>query len=485
MDKPTLQNYINGEWVETKSGKLGEQHNPADLTQVTSRFPRSTREEAQQAVAAAQAAYPAWAALPVGARAELLKKALAVLVRRREEIAQVITLENGKCVRESLGEIDSAIREMDWQIAEGRRMYGDVVPSDQEGVFAYSIRQPLGVVSVICPWNFPFNVASRKCTPALIAGNTVVMKPASLTPRTGACFIEAFAEAGLPAGVINLVTGDGGTVGDELVINPAIKAISFTGSTPVGRGIHELAAKTLVKTQMEMGGKNPAVVLADADLDKAADAVVLAAFACAGQWCTSTSRAIVKKSIAKAFQEKVLARVCKLKVGNGLDATTTMGPVCGEAQLHGVLNYIEIAKQEGGKILTGGMQVVDGDMGKGCFIAPTVVCGVTPAMTIAKEEVFGPVLAIIEVADFEEAVAVANDVEFGLSSSIFTDSLEKAMAFIERTDVGVTHVNMPTAFKEPQLSFGGIKYSGVGLPEAGKTGVEFFSRHKVVYIKSR
>lgn len=481
MQIPLLRNYINGQWVASATGQVGEQRDPADLGVVTCRYPRSSREEARAAIEAAAGAWAAWRALPVAQRADCLTRALAVIARRQDEIAEVITRENGKTLAEARTEVVAAIKEMDWQIAEGRRLHGETVPSDRPGVFAYCIRQPLGVVGVIAPWNFPFNVPGRKITPALIVGNTVVFKPAALTPRTGVCFVEAFAEAGVPPGVLNLILGDGGVVGDALVVDPRIRAISFTGSTPVGRAIHQKAAATLARTQLEMGGKNPAVVLADADLDLAAEAVVCAAYACAGQWCTSTSRAIVETAAMPAFQAKVLERVARLRVGSGLDPATTMGPVCGAAQLRDVMRYIELGQREGATLLAGGRQLAGG----GCFIEPTVFGDVTPAMTIAREEIFGPVLCLMPVSGFEEAVRLANDVEFGLSSSVFTRSLDKALQFVERTEVGLTHVNLPTAHKEPQLSFGGIKQSGTGLPEAGKTGIEFFTQHKVVYVQSR
>lgn len=481
MKTPLLRNYINGEWVDAATGAVAEQRDPADLAAVTCRFQQSGREDARAAIAAAEEALGGWSARPAAQRAECLVRAQGAILRRQEEIAETITRENGKTLAEARTEVAAALKELDWQIAEGRRLYGEVVPSEREGVLAYSIRQPLGVVSVISPWNFPLNVVCRKCAPALMGGNTVVLKPASLTPRTAACFVEALAEADLPAGVINFVTGPGSTVGDELVVNPAVRAISFTGSTPVGMGIHQKAAATLARTQLEMGGKNPAVVLADADLEAAAEAVVLAAYACAGQWCTSTSRAIIEASVYDRFQQEVLKRVARIRVGNGLAPSSTMGPVCGEQQVRDILGHIETGIREGARLVAGGHRIAT----SGCFIEPTVFAGVSPAMTIAREEIFGPVLCLMKVPGFDEAVRVANAVGFGLSSSVFTTSLEKALRFVEATDVGLTHVNMPTAYKEPQLSFGGIKQSGVGLPEAGRTGIEFFTRHKTVYIKYR
>jgi aldehyde dehydrogenase (NAD+) len=316
-----------------------------------------------------------------------------------------------------------------------------------------------------------------------MAGNAVVFKPASLTPRTGKCFVDAFVDAGLPKGILNMVTGGGGVVGEEMTTNQKIKAISFTGSTPVGRGIHEKAATILAKTQLEMGGKNPIVVMDDCDLDEAVNATFVAAYACAGQWCTSTSRAIVCEGVYEEFIKKLADKVAEKKVGFGTDFSTAMGPVCGKKQLEDILYFINKGIEEGARLVCGGKRITDGGLENGCFIEPTVFADVTSDMTIAKEEIFGPVLSVMKVKDFDEAIAVANDTVFGLSSSIYTKSLSYAMRFLNETEVGLTHVNVPTAHKEPQLSFGGIKHSGAGLPESGRTGVEFFTRHKVVYIK--
>jgi alpha-ketoglutaric semialdehyde dehydrogenase len=356
------------------------------------------------------------------------------------------------------------------------------MPSGQAGVMAYSMRRPLGVVAIISPWNFPFNVPCRKITPALITGNTCVFKPANLTPGIGAEFAKLFVDAGLPPGVLNFITGSGAVIGDAIVNSPIVKAITFTGSTEVGMGIHRKAAANLTRTQLEMGGKNPLIVLADADVKAAADSAALAAYACAGQWCTSTSRTVVEKKVLKDFMDLLVANVKKIVVGKGTDPQTTMGPVCGEAQLKSILAGIGKGKAEGAKLLIGGNQAIDGDLARGCFIEPTIFTDVRPDMYIAQEEIFGPVLSIIAVDSFAQAIEVANGVKFGLSSSIYTKDLEKAMIFIEKTDVGLTHVNIPTAVKEPQLTFGGVKLSGCGIPEAGHTGIEFFTEHKVAYI---
>ncbi len=481
MSAEPVFNLINGRWLPAGDGCTLEQRNPADLSQVNWRFARGGRDDARAAIAAAEAAFPGWSRLGPAKRAELIGAAIALLRQRRDGIARIITLENGKTLAEARTEVDAAIKEMDWQCAEGRRLAGEIMPSDRPDVLAYTVRRPLGVVSVICPWNFPFNVPGRKVVPALVSGNTVVMKPASLTPRTGAAFAALFADAGLPPGVLNCVAGDGSTVGEELVRHPAIKAVSFTGSTPVGMGIHRAAAETLARTQLEMGGKNPVVVLADADLDLAADATVTAAFACAGQWCTSTARALVERPVFAAFEAKVRERVARIRVGDGLDPQSTMGPVCGQSQLDGILGYIRAGRDEGARLVCGGQRLGE----RGCFIAPTVFSDVTPAMRIAREEIFGPVLALMPVDGFAQAVEVANAVEFGLSSSIFTASLDRALSFLEQSEVGLAHVNLHTAHKEPQLPFGGVKLSGCGLPEAGHSGIEFFTRHQVAYVRYR
>ncbi|MBI5095227.1 MAG: aldehyde dehydrogenase family protein [Candidatus Hydrogenedentes bacterium] len=485
MSVVSCQNYIGGEWVSAENEKTFEQRNPARLSEVTGRFALSSATDVRRAIAAAEEAFPKWRSTSPARRAEILRRAWRLLIDRRESIAKVVTAENGKTMAESLAEVDSAAQEMEYQIAEGLRMFGETAPSRQSGVFAYSMREPLGVAGIISPWNFPFNVPVRKCVPALISGNTCVFKPASLTPQTGVRFVELFCDAGLPAGVLNLVTGPGGEAGDTLISDPRVKAISFTGSTNVGMAIHQKAAATLTRTQLEMGGKNAAVILEDADLDLAADATVLAAFACAGQWCTSTSRAIVSKNIAEEFAARVVDRAASICVGDGTDPATGMGPVCGRAQLDGILKYIEKGREEGAILLTGGGRVSGAAWDDGCFIRPTVFGNVTPDMAIAREEIFGPVLVLLTVADLDEAIRVADAVPFGLASSIFTNDLSKAMAFVERTDVGLTHVNMMSAYKEPQLAFGGRKESGFGLPEAGKTGIEFFTQHKVVYVKYR
>jgi len=479
----TYHNYINGTWTAPQSGDFEDQHNPACLTEVTGTYPSSNEADAEAALAAAQAAFPGWRDTPPSARAAILRRALDNMRARRDEIALALTNENGKTLAESLGEIDAAAAEMDFQIGEGLRLYGKTVPVSLPGAMGMEMRVPLGVVGIISPWNFPFNVPGRKGTPALMAGNTVVFKPAQLTPAAGRLFTELLADAGLPPGVWNCVFGSGSRIGGQIVRDPRVKAISFTGSTEVGKQIQRDAAANLTRTQLELGGKNPLVVLADADLDEAAAAAVKAAFACAGQWCTSTSRVVVEASVADALTERIVAGARSLKVGRGTQDGVDMGPVCGTAQKRTILDHIEKAKADGARLLCGGDVLAGDGYDDGCFIAPTVFDQVTPEMTIAREEIFGPVLAIMVAGDFEEAMALANDVPYGLASSIFTNDLGKGLTFLEHSDVGLAHVNIGTAHKEPQLSFGGVKESGAGLPEAGQSGIAFFTEHKVAYVR--
>ncbi len=476
------QNYINGEFVGSSDGQTFEQRDPANLQNVTGEWPKSTREDAKNAIEAAHNAFPAWADLGVYQRAEIMSKAVGAMKARTEEIVSALNEENGKTLEEARTEVSSAIRESEFQISQGLSMCGETAPSAQKGVFAYSVRRPVGVSAIISPWNFPFNVPGRKCTPALISGNTIVFKPASLTPKVGRLFLDLYIEAGLPPGVLNFVTGGGSTVGEEMITNPLVETISFTGSTDVGKGIQQSVAQNLKRTQLELGGKNPAIVLEDADLGKAVEAVATAAFACAGQWCTSTSRAIVVRSVADAFTEKLLERVGSMRVGDGRSADVDMGPVCGTDQLETILNYIDIGKKEGANLIQGGLRLMENGLNQGCFIEPTVFTDVQSEMRIAQEEIFGPVLSVMIAENFEEALELANNIEFGLTSSIFTQDISRAFQFLEKTEVGLTHVNMMTAYREPQLSFGGVKSSGHGIPESGRTGIEFFTEHKVAFI---
>lgn len=479
----TLKNYIAGKWVDSVSGKTSDNINPADKSEVICRVQASTVEDANAAIEAASAAFDGWRKTPIPERANLLRKVIRRMAEREDEFVRAITLENGKTLRESRGEFAAAIKEADYQIGQGRRLGGVHVPSEQPGVMCYLTRQPLGVVTLITPWNFPLNVACRKMFPALIAGNTCIVKPADFTPMSVWLVFQIMDEVGFPAGVVNYILGRGSVIGDTIVCHPKVKAISFTGSTEVGVGIAEKLAGRQTKIQLEMGGKNPLVVLADADLDKASDATVLGAFSCSGQWCTSTSRVIVEAPVYDKFLDMVLEKTRRITVGNGQDESSRMGPVAGPKQHETIMNYISIGKDEGARLCTGGSAITEGDFAKGYFVEPTIFADVTSDMRIAREEIFGPVLSVIKAADFDDAIRIANDTVYGLASSIYTTDLAKAQKFVEESEVGLCHINMPTAWKEPQLEFGGIKDSGRGLPEAGETGAEFFTDMKAVYIR--
>jgi alpha-ketoglutaric semialdehyde dehydrogenase len=478
-----FKNYINGKWLNSSTDETFEQRNPSRLSEVTGLFPLSSKDDTLKSIGSAQLAFSEWNALSPHNRADYLKRVLSYIIQRKDEICKIITLENGKTISDALSEVDAAINEMDFQINEGLRLFGETIPVRIEGVFAYTLKEPLGVVSIISPWNFPFNVPIRKITPALMAGNTCVFKPASLTPQTGYLIATLFHDAGIPAGVFNMLTGSGNYVGNLLVTDSRIKAISFTGSTEVGMEIHKKAAINGTRTQLELGGKNAVVILDDAEINSAVKDVAGAAFACSGQWCTATSRVIVVKDVAQEFTRKLIEATKSIVVGNGFDKNVAMGPVCGTSQVETILKYIGIGIKEGAKLLTGGNKITNSDLQSGCFIEPTIFGDVNPDMTVAQEEIFGPVLSIISVENLEEAIAVSNNIKFGLCSSIYTNNLKHAMTFIEQTNVGFTHVNLMTSLKEPQLPFGGIKESGIGLPEGGKTGIEFFIKYKTVYMK--
>ncbi len=481
--KRTYGNYIGGKWRRSKAGNYIKQRNPANLSQVTSLFPLCSEEDYCKAVEAASEAFPGWSRLTVDERSRVLRRVLALMRERADLIAGSITLQNGKMLKESRSEVSSAMAEMEFQIEQGLRAFGKTKPPRLGAASEYCVRMPLGVVVAITPWNFPFNVPTRKCVPALMAGNTVILKPATLTPLVGFEFTKLFEDAGLPPGVLNFVTGRGSDFGRVVLSHPFVRAVSFTGSTSVGKRINALAARNMVRCQLEMGGKNALVVLEDADMEAALDAAALGAFACAGQWCTSTSRLILPRAIADSFVGRLARRAEDIKVGDGLDGSTEMGPVCGVEQEKSILKYINLGMKEGAELVCGGTKLRGGSYDKGCFIAPTIFDHVRPNMRIAREEIFGPVLCVIRVSDFEEACCVTNDTPYGLSSSIYTNDPARATCFVEKVETGLTHVNMHTAYKKPALPFGGIKQSGAGIPEAGHTGLEFFTDLKSVYVK--
>src|SRR5581483_1455627 len=464
---PTYRNFVGGEWRESSSNQATPNINPANQDQVFGWVPHSTREEASAAVQAAVDAFPGWRDTPAPARGEILLQAARIMRDRKEEIAQMLTCEEGKAIRESRPEVEKAIQITEFMAGAGRRLGGATAPSEMRNNFAYTVRQPLGVIAIITPWNFPVSIPAWKIAPALISGNTVVFKPASWTPASAELLTQCYADAGLPKGVLNLIYGSGSEVGSALVNHPEVKALSFTGSNAIGVRLYEQCAHRGVRAQCEMGGKNPCVVLEDADLTLAIEALVGGAFGATGQRCTAMSRAIVVDAIADEFLDRLIARTQQLPIGFGGNENTFIGPLVSADQMNSVLEYIEIGKQEGAKLIYGGQRLSDGDYQHGYFIAPTIFDQVTRQMRIAREEIFGPIISILRVPDLDAALEAANDVDLGLTSVIYTNDLARAFRFVEKIQAGMAHVNSPWLGGEVQLPFGGTKATGIGPHEMG------------------
>ena len=479
----TYKNYIGGQWLDSVSGNSYLITNPASKNTVLGRFQVSNPEDARRAVAAAQEALPGWADTPAPVRAQVLYRALEILGRRADEIARTITTEEGKPLADAQGEVKRAMNIIEYAAGEGRRMFGYTTPSELPSTLAYTIRRPLGVVAIITPWNFPIAIPAWKIAPALICGNALVFKPASGTPLSAVKLVEVFEEAGLPHGVLNLITGPGSSVGSALVESPEVRAISFTGSTEIGTGIYAEGAKRLKKVQCEMGGKNAVILLADADMDQALGGIVQGAFGSTGQRCTATSRVIVEEPVYDQFMEQLIERTGQLKIGDGLDPEVDVSPLSSQAQLEKVLEYIGIGAEEGANLVYGGHSLTGGIYDHGYYVEPTIFTDVTPEMRIAREEIFGPVLTVFQARDLDDAVQISNNVQFGLSSSVYTRDLPRAFRYINTVDAGMVHVNAPTlGGGEVHLPFGGLKASGVGQREQGVEAVDFFSEVITVYI---
>jgi len=479
---PAYRLFINGEWKESRTRRAVDNRNPAMIQEILGRVPLAVPEEANDAVEAAAEAFPAWRHKPAPQRGAIVARAAQIMTARKEELSRALTREEGKALRESRGEVQRAINVMEFTAGESRRSGGDIIPTELEDNLCYTVRQPLGVVALITPWNFPVAIPCWKIAPALVAGNTVVFKPATLTPMTAAMVVEIFQEAGLPAGCLNLVLGTGGEVGERLVDHPKVKAVSFTGSNEIGSRLYAKGAQRMIRVQCEMGGKNPVVVLEDADLDLAVSATVQGAFGSTGQRCTATSRVVIVEEIADRFLDRLLSQAAKLKSGSGLDESVDVGPSVDETQMNTVLRYIEIGKREGAKLLCGGERLRDGGCENGYFVAPTIFDHVRRDARIAQEEIFGPVLAIQRVRDFEEALDAANDVRFGLSSSLFSNDAARIFRFIDGIETGITHINSGTVGGEAQVPFGGMKATGVGPREQGTTALDFYTEIKAVYV---
>ena len=477
------RNYVGGEWVECATKKTFPNVNPANTNETVGLFQASGPADVQEACQAAAKAQPVWAATPAPWRGEFLYKAAELMESRLQKLSEEMTREEGKTLPEAKGEVKRAINILRYFGGEGARQFSYQIPSERENVFCYTLRKPLGVAALITPWNFPSAIPAWKMAPALVAGNTVVLKPASLAPLSAYRIVEALAEAGIPAGVLNYVAGSGGEVGNALVEHPVIRAVSFTGSCDVGNALYEKVTKRKLRLQLEMGGKNPTIVLKDADLDYAAAVLVNGAFFSTGQKCTACSRAIIEKPIFQALVEKLVARTRKLKVGNGLEPGVEMGPAVDANQLETDLKYIEIAKREGAQVLCGGNRLSGGIYDAGYFLEPTIFAGVRADMRIAQEEVFGPLLALLVADDFEDAMRLANGARFGLSASLVSRDLTRVHQFINGIEAGLITVNLPTAGVEYQLPFGGTKESSFGMREQGPAALDFYTETGTVYLK--
>jgi aldehyde dehydrogenase (NAD+) len=478
----TYQNFIGGKFVRSNGTRQVANSNPSDTKDVLGEVILSTREEARQAIEVAAEAFQEWRATPAPVRGRVASRAAQLLSEAKQPMAELLAREEGKTVPEALGEIQRSINVLDFNGSQATRMTGETIPSELPSNFVYTVRQPLGVVGAITPWNFPVAIPAWKIAPALVAGNTVVFKPATLTPDTATRLVEIFAEAGTPAGVLNLVLGAGGEVGDEIVMNPAVRAVSFTGSNAVGVKLYEQGSRRGLRVQCEMGGKNPVVVLEDADLDMAVAATISGAFGSSGQRCTATSRAVVVNQVADTFVQKLVEKAKSLRVGRSDDSSTDVGPVVDKNQYDSVLSYVRIGREEGAELVVGGGKCTQPGLEDGYYIEPTIFDRTTPEMRIIQEEIFGPVLSIQRVDDFEQALSVANSVPYGLASSIFTQDVSKIHRFVDAIETGITHINSPTTGGEAHVPFGGIKATGIGDREQGSTTLDFYSEIKVVYV---
>ena len=481
MPHPVYKNLIAGQWLPAASGKTFLNINPADHDDIVGQFPLSSADDVNRAVEAAKNAFRTWRLVPAPKRAEILLRTHQLLIQRKEKYAQEMTREMGKVLAETRGDVQEAIDEAFYVAGEGRRLFGVTTPSELEKKFAMSVRMPVGVVGLITPWNFPMAIPSWKLFPALVAGNTCVIKPATDTPLSTYNLVQTLVDAGLPPGVVNIVSGSGAGAGEPLLNHPDVRAISFTGSSAVGSHVGQRAAATFKPVSLEMGGKNAMIVMDDANLDLALDGALWGAFGTTGQRCTATSRILLQRGIAAEFTERFVARAKKLKIGNGLDESVEVGPQVNASQIETSQKYVELAQSEGAQLLCGGYALTDGPYAKGTFFEPTVFAGVKPAMRIAREEVFGPVVALLEFSTFEEAVEIANSIDYGLSTSIYTKDVNRAFTAMRDLEAGITYINAPTIGAEVHLPFGGVKQTGNGHRE-GLGAIDFFTTWKAVYV---
>jgi aldehyde dehydrogenase (NAD+) len=477
----TFQNYIGGEWVDAAGGETFESVSPAN-GEAIGVFPKSGPEDVDRAVAAARAAYEEWRLVPAPERGNILYRFANLLMEEKDELTDLMTHEMGKVRAEAGGDVQEAIDMSLYMAGEGRRLFGQTTPSELRDKFNMTVRMPIGVVGVITPWNFPIAIPSWKIVPALVCGNTVVFKPATDTPRLGERFVELLVEAGVPKGVVNIVHGGGGAVGDRLVRHPDVPVITITGSRETGVEVMRNAADGLKHVHLELGGKNAIIVLDDADLDLAVDGIIWSAFGTSGQRCTAASRVIVQDGAYDALQSRLVAAAEQLRLGVGWEDDTDVGPVINEGALEKIHSYTEIGKDEGAKLLTGGEVASGNGLDKGFYYTPTVFGDVDPQMRIAQEEIFGPTTALIRVRDFDEAIRVSNGIKYGLSSSIFTRDVNKAFRAMRDLQAGITYINAGTIGAEVHLPFGGTKDTGNGHREAGQAALDVFTEWKSIYV---
>ena len=473
-----IKSYINGKWICPESTRTVRDVNPANTDEVVWEFQSAGEKEAITAIEAAGNAFKSWSEVPAPERGRFVSRVSGLARTRAEEIARVMTREEGKLLKEAIGEVKKGISLLEYYGGAGFRITGQTAPSEIADCFTYTIRRPLGVVGLITPWNFPWAIPCWKIAPALVAGNTVVFKPAELTPGTAQILVEMFEEAGLPPGVLNMVVGPGSTVGEAIVHHPDIKAVSFTGSNEVGKRVIVEAARTHKKVTCEMGGKNALILMEDGDIDAAVTATADGAFGSTGQRCTATSRALVHKNVKAEFVKRLIAKAREYVSGNGMDSKATMGPVVDGKELESVIAYIDAGLKDGAKLVLGGSKTG----GKGYFIEPTIFDGVTPEMRIFQEEIFGPVLSVTEFERFADAVELLNSVQYGFTGSIFTRDVKAIMRFIEQSEIRMVHINEPTVGGEAHLPFGGCKATGYGDREMAEDGLNFFTQTKTVFI---
>jgi acyl-CoA reductase-like NAD-dependent aldehyde dehydrogenase len=476
------QNFINGRWVDARSRQTFDNRNPANWDNVVGIFPKSGKEDVDDAVKAARAAFDKWRLVPAPKRGDILRKVGDIMVARKEELARQMTQEMGKVLAETRGDVQEGIDTAYYAAGEGRRLFGNTVPSELPNKFNMAIRVPIGVAGIVTPWNFPMAIPTWKIFPALLCGNTVVFKPASDTPASASSLIEILMEAGVPEGVVNLVHGGGGEVGMSIVGHPDIDLVSFTGSTVVGKKILEVAASTLKPVSLELGGKNAQLVMDDADLELALDGVLWGAFGTTGQRCTATSRLLLHEKVHDEFLDMLVKRTIGLRLGDGMMQGVEVGPCVNEGQRNTVQSYVDIGLQEGARLVAGGGIPKDPGLAKGWFFQPTIFADVHPEHRIAKEEIFGPVLSVIKVKSLQDGIRVMNNTIYGLSSSIYTKDIKNAFTSIRDVKAGITYINAPTIGAEAHMPFGGVKQTGNGHREGGWTVYDFFSEWKTVYV---